>query len=318
MRTGLLLCILLGTACGPAAVADAVNYTYDAAGRLIKVDYGNGYSINYTYDNAGNVLSRSVEASTLRTFTTVSDASYQAGATLAPSVIAAGFGQNLSTGTESATITPLPTKLAGTSVMVTPGSSSQPSALSGRATAAVAAPLFFVSAGQINYLIPPGTPAGTATVTIVNDTLGTVASGTLQISAVAPGLFSANSNGQGVAVAEAVRASADGTQTNVTVFQCGSTAGSCVPVPIDLGPPSDTVVLVLFGTGIRGFSNVKNVTATIGTANAKVLFAGAQGGFVGLDQVNVQIPRSLTGSGVVNFVLTVDGQPSNTVTISIK
>ena len=188
----------------------------------------------------------------------------------------------------------------------------------GTPTAAVAAPLFFVSPGQINYLIPPGTPVGPATVTIVNDTLGTVASGTLQIAAVAPGLFSANSSGQGVAVAEAVRASGGGAQSNVTVFQCGNTAGSCVPVPIDLGPSTDTVVLVLFGTGIRGFSNIKNVTATIGTTSAPVLFAGAQGGFVGLDQVNVQLPRSLIGSGVVNVVLTVDGQPSNAVTISIQ
>jgi uncharacterized protein (TIGR03437 family) len=299
-----LLCVLIAL-----PLAAAVNYTYDAAGRLIKVDYGNGSAISYTYDNAGNVLSRSVEASTLRTFSTVSDASFQAGATLAPNVIGAGFANGgLSTGTESASTTPLPLKLAGTSVLVTGGST----------TAAVAAPLFFVSPGQINYLIPPGTPVGPATVTIVNDTLGTVASGTLQIAAVAPGLFSANSSGQGVAVAEAVRASAGGAQTNVTVFQCGNTAGSCVPVPIDLGPSTDTVVLVLFGTGIRGFSNIKNVTAAIGTTNAPVLFAGAQGGFVGLDQVNVQIPRSLIGSGVVNVVLTVDGQPSNAVTISIK
>lgn len=251
-------------------------------------------------------------------FSSVSDASFTANASLAASDIVAGFGSGLSNGVESASTTPLPTKLAGTSVMVTPGSSSQPAALRGRATSAVAAPLFFVSPGQINYLIPPGTPVGPATVTIVNDTLGTVASGTLQIAAVAPGLFSANSSGQGVAVAEAVRASAGGAQTNVTVFQCGNAAGSCVPVPIDLGPSTDTVVLVLFGTGIRGFSNIKNVTAAIGTTNAPVLFAGAQGGFVGLDQVNVQIPRSLIGSGVVNVVLTVDGQPSNAVTISIK
>jgi len=251
-------------------------------------------------------------------FSSVSDASFSANAPLAAGDIVAGFGSGLSTGTESATTTPLPTKLAGTSVMVTGGSSSQPATLAGRATAAVAAPLFFVSPGQINYLIPAGMPTGTATVTVVNDTLGTVASGTLQIAAVAPGLFSANSSGQGVAVAEAVRASAGGTQTNVTVFKCGSTAGSCVPVPIDLGPPTDTVVLVLFGTGIRGFSDIKNVTATIGTTSAPVLFAGAQGSFVGLDQVNVQLPRSLIGSGVVNVVLTVDGQASNTVTISIK
>lgn len=40
--------------------ADTVNYTYDAAGRLIRADYGSGTSIAYTYDAAGNLLSRMV------------------------------------------------------------------------------------------------------------------------------------------------------------------------------------------------------------------------------------------------------------------
>jgi uncharacterized protein (TIGR03437 family) len=44
-------------------LAAAVNYTYDAAGRLVKVDYFNGSTISYTYDKAGNLLSRSVQAS---------------------------------------------------------------------------------------------------------------------------------------------------------------------------------------------------------------------------------------------------------------
>ena len=40
-----------------------VNYSYDAAGRLIKIDYGAAGSIAYTYDKAGNLLSRSVSSS---------------------------------------------------------------------------------------------------------------------------------------------------------------------------------------------------------------------------------------------------------------
>ncbi len=43
-------------------LAAAVNYTYDAAGRLTGVDYGNGTTIAYTYDNNGNLLSRTVTA----------------------------------------------------------------------------------------------------------------------------------------------------------------------------------------------------------------------------------------------------------------
>ena len=37
--------------------ASNITYAYDGAGRLTKVDYGNGTSIQYTYDKAGNLLS---------------------------------------------------------------------------------------------------------------------------------------------------------------------------------------------------------------------------------------------------------------------
>ena len=44
----------------PHANADTVNYTYDDAGRLIKVEYEDGKVINYTYDKAGNLLQRQI------------------------------------------------------------------------------------------------------------------------------------------------------------------------------------------------------------------------------------------------------------------
>ncbi len=54
----LLFALLLTT----LTFAARVNYTYDAAGRLARVDYDNGTSILYVYDNAGNLLSRTVTA----------------------------------------------------------------------------------------------------------------------------------------------------------------------------------------------------------------------------------------------------------------
>ena len=45
------------------ALAASINYTYDAAGRLVKVDYGNGSTIIYSYDKSGNLLTRSVQTS---------------------------------------------------------------------------------------------------------------------------------------------------------------------------------------------------------------------------------------------------------------
>ena len=88
-------------------------------------------------------------------------------------------------------------------------------------------------------------------------------------------------------------------------------------MPINLGPESDQVIVLLFGTGIRGRSSPSNVRVTIGGVNADVLFAGPQGVFAGLDQLNVRIPRSLIGRGEVDAVLTVDGKTANTVRLNI-
>jgi YD repeat-containing protein len=44
------------------AMAAAITYTYDAAGRITGVDYGNGSTITYTYDSNGNLLARTATA----------------------------------------------------------------------------------------------------------------------------------------------------------------------------------------------------------------------------------------------------------------
>lgn len=49
--------VLLVLAIAPAA-AIQISYKYDAAGRLIEVDYGGGKTIRYIYDARGNVLMR--------------------------------------------------------------------------------------------------------------------------------------------------------------------------------------------------------------------------------------------------------------------
>jgi uncharacterized protein (TIGR03437 family) len=49
-----------------------------------------------------------------------------------------------------------------------------------------------------------------------------------------------------------------------------------------------------------------------------VLYAGQQGDFVGLDQVNLRLPRSLAGLGDAGITLTVEGKPANLVSIRIK
>lgn len=52
--------------------------------------------------------------------------------------------------------------------------------------------------------------------------------------------------------------------------------------------------------------------------DAQVMFAGAQEGFVGLDQINARLSRSLIGRGEADVLLTADGQAANTVKVSVK
>lgn len=243
---------------------------------------------------------------------TVSAASFS-GTELAPESIVATFGAGLATTTATATTRPLPTTLAGTSVKVQDALARE-----------IPAPLFYVSPGQLNFQIPPGTMPGAANV-IVTRGDGAVSSGTVQIAPVAPGLFAANSNGQGVAAAVALRIKADGTRSFEPVAQFDASQNRSVAIPIDLGPDlgaaSDQVFLLLFGTGVRFHSGLSAVTARIGGApgvDAPVFYAGPQGDFVGLDQLNLPLSRSLAGRGEVVISVTVDGKRANFVSVSIR
>ena len=90
----------------------------------------------------------------------------------------------------------------------------------------------------------------------------------------------------------------------------------CTTSPIDVS--SDAVVLALYGTGIRGRSGVAAVTCAIGGVAVPVLYAGPQPEFPGLDQVNVTLPRSLAGKGLVTVNVVVDGRTANPVQIAIR
>lgn len=240
-----------------------------------------------------------------RPVTSVSAASYD-GSGLASESIAAAFGVSLAAGTQVATTLPLPTELAGARVQVKDAAGTER-----------LAPLFFVSPGQINYQIPLGTVTGMATVTVINGSV-VVAEGTALIATTAPGLFTANSSGLGVAAALALRVKADGSQSFEQVAEFDAGQNRFVARPIDLGPDTEQIFLILFGTGIRNVGALSGVTASIGGVNAEVLFAGPQGVFLGLDQANLRLPRSLAGRGEVDLALVVGGKPANIVKFNIR
>jgi uncharacterized protein (TIGR03437 family) len=148
------------------------------------------------------------------------------------------------------------------------------------------APLYGVSLSQINYVVPAGTAPGLATVTATVDRRP-VGQADLEIEAVAPDLF------QGQIQVVRLRA---GIQT---VEQTSK---------IDMGPLTDDVCLVLYGSGIRSRSSLENVSASIAGMTVPVLYAGAQGQLPGVDQLNFRLPHSLAGAGATLLELAIDGK----------
>jgi uncharacterized protein (TIGR03437 family) len=235
----------------------------------------------------------------------VSAASFKAGALASESIVAL-FGAGLANSTQVAATAPPPVSLGGTSVTVRDSANNEK-----------LAQLFFVSDGQINFLAPAGLADGEATILVANAD-GKFARGAATIARVAPALFSANANGQGVAAAVVLRVKADGSQNYEPVARFDQAQNRFVAVPIDLGAESDQVFLVAYGTGVRFRSSLGAVAAKIGGINSQVSFAGPASGFFGLDQINVRLPRSLIGRGVVDFELVVDGQVANVVKLEIR
>lgn len=238
------------------------------------------------------------------TFSAVSAASF-AGPNLAADSIATAFGEQLVPITVESMATPLPTSISGFSIEV-----------ADRNGAKRSAPLSYISPTQLNFVVPPGTATGAATLSILS---GEVVRSTakVQIESVAPAVFTQNRDGKGVPAAIISRIAANGQTSFAPVYECQA-VGRCIAAPIDLGPPADTVYLILFATGVRHRSTLTAVGLTVDGLNARVDYAGPQNQYAGLDQVNVLLPHELTGRGTVDVVLTVDSKPANTVQIAFR
>jgi uncharacterized protein (TIGR03437 family) len=139
------------------------------------------------------------------------------------------------------------------------------------------------------------------------------------VKTVAPGFFAANANGAGVAAALALRVDAAGNQTYLPLSQYDAAQQRFVAAPLNLGAATDQTFLILYGTGWRGRAALTEVEVDVGGTVVPVLFAGAQGDFVGLDQINIgPLPRTLAGRNSVNVDLRVDSKRTNRVTLTIQ
>lgn len=246
--------------------------------------------------------------------TTVSAASFET-TPVAPDSIVAAFGASLANQTVVASDIDttkagiqLPTSLGGSTVEV----------------GGKLAEILFVSPGQTNYIVPATTTPGLVPV-IIRAASGTVSNGTVSVARVAPGVFTANSSGRGAAAAFIIRVRTDGTQSYEPVADFNQQTSQFITRPIDLGPVGERVFLVLFLSGLRGATDTngdgnlnESVSLLVGGSVLTPLYAGRQPEFLGLDQVNAEIPRDLLGRGLVNLTVAVaNAQSSNPVEIEV-
>ncbi|HZN11588.1 MAG TPA: kelch repeat-containing protein [Blastocatellia bacterium] len=230
------------------------------------------------------------EAFVVNTAVTLSAASYAPA--LAAGAIAAAFGAGLSTASLSAEAQPLPTELGGTTVRVRDALGVERPA-----------PLFFVSAEQVNYQIPSPTPPGPVIVTITSGD-GRVTIETFPVVEVAPAVFTLDQSGTGAAAA-----------LDAFTFAAGPFASR--------RPDGTPNAIAVFGTGLGADATdvdgdlSASVTATLDGVVAPVLYAGRAPGFAGLNQWNILLPTRV-GPGARTLLIARDGVAANPVTVEIR
>ncbi|MFN7828997.1 MAG: metallophosphoesterase [Acidobacteriota bacterium] len=247
-------------------------------------------------------IGHSFEIRAITPLAVTSAASYSTAA-VAPESIVATFGLNLAAGVNQASQLPLPMNLGGVTINVRDAGGVER-----------AAPLFFVSPAQLNFQVPSGLATGSALVESFID--GQIASrGMIQINPISPAIFTADSSGSGYPAATLLRYRGSDLVGVEPVFDYDPVGKRFIGHPIDPGPAGEAIFLVIYGTGFRNHGGLGSVGVRIGGIDAQVVYAGAQGDYVGLDQLNVRIPRELAGRGEVDLVLNVGGLSANPVRI---
>ena len=195
-----------------------------------------------------------------------------------------------------------PTTLAGTTVQVN----------------GQLAELYYVSPGQINFLVPDGTDFGSLGVVITDVGSGATQTSSVLVRNSSVGVFTSNSSGTG-----------PGAILNGVTY-----AGPPFAVETAQNGGSDLRTrLAVYCTGLRYAGNpthdssVTSVTANVtaqGTDSSgnpysfTVEYAGAAPGYIGLDQVNIVLPAQLDGAGAVSLTITAEDATSNVVTFPVN
>jgi len=240
----------------------------------------------------------------LNTGGTVNNASFAANTPVAPGSLVSIFGTGLSDANQAASGVPLPIAL-GTTALTLGG---------------VPMPLVHAFPLQVDAQVPWELAGqAQAQLAIVTDDLNGNTVG-VPLAQFSPGLYAATGNGAGQGA----------------ILINGTTTLAAPANSQYNGQPAQRGVdyIDIFATGLGPVTNqpatgapapatplaetTKTVTVTIGGVPATVTFAGLAPGWVGLYQVNVQVPANAPVSNAVPVALSVGGVAANQVTIAVE
>jgi uncharacterized protein (TIGR03437 family) len=216
-------------------------------------------------------------------------------APVAPGSIASAFGDFLVSLPLAVVQSVLPTEVSGLSLRFGDGTQ---------------APLFYVSGTQVNFQVPWELSGQSVTLTASVDGQ-TGGAQTIPLAPFAPGIFTIDGQGSGPgAILDAsyrLVNSSNPTTAGATILIYCTGLGHVTNQPAN-GSPAP--LSPLSWSGIP--------TVTIGGVSANVSYSGLAPGFVGLYQVNAQVPAGLAANDAVPVVLSMGGATSNTATIAAQ
>ena len=225
---------------------------------------------------------------------------------LAPGTIASLFGSQLAGSTPAvATSLPLSTTLSGVRVLVN----------------GVAAPVYYASSGQINFLVPLSTQPGQAQVQVqyngqagntVTTTVQARAPRILRLGVANYGIITNQDGSFPMPVTPGLNSHPARVGDVLTIYAIGLGAtdpavGDGVAAPAAEPLARTPLPMVTFGGGFSG-------TPQAGA----VYFSGLTPGFVGLYQINVGIPDGVPFGDSIGLQFSVDGATSNNVFLAIS
>ncbi len=224
----------------------------------------------------------------------VDSAEYQY-AVASPGQFVTVFSSGLSsTSASAAGSNPWPTNLNGASLQLvdSSGATTNPG-------------MVYAGTSQVNAQIGSSVSTGEGTITLLNNGK-TVLTDKIEIVSYAPTLFSQLSSGLLHPLGAVYYTDLSG------VAQQEALPGAV----LDFSKTSGTITVAVYGTGLN--SNTGTALAYVADTAATVKYAGAQGTYTGLDQYNVEIPRSLAGRGEVTLAISIGGMPATAVRLTIK